>query len=158
MYTEIEEYTWPMTLNELEGQSLVSGLFKRKSSSLLQQCTRFQLERLRRAVTQQQLGFSLPVALVSPVTQLPLSVRASVHLFILYLSNRLTFDPDFLHTCYRVLGLEQIPVYRQSACRWREVNHAINPATLTTPTWRQFVISRLTLRMAPSHGGIQTSI
>ena len=32
----------------------------------------------------------------------------------------------FSHTRYRALGLELIPVYRQSARRWREVNHAID--------------------------------
>jgi len=31
----------------------------------------------------------------------------------------------FSHTRYRALGPELIPVYRQSARRWREVNHAI---------------------------------
>ena len=31
----------------------------------------------------------------------------------------------FSHTCYRALGPELIPVYRQSARRRREVNHAI---------------------------------
>ena len=34
----------------------------------------------------------------------------------------------FSHTCYRPLGPELIPVYRQSARRWREVNHAIGLA------------------------------
>ena len=34
----------------------------------------------------------------------------------------------FSHTRYRALGPELIPVYRQSARRWREVNHAIYPA------------------------------
>ena len=34
----------------------------------------------------------------------------------------------FSHTRYRALGPELIPVYRQSARRWREVNHAIDPA------------------------------
>ena len=32
----------------------------------------------------------------------------------------------FSYTRYRALGLELIPVYRQSARRWREVNHAID--------------------------------
>ena len=36
----------------------------------------------------------------------------------------------FSHTRYRALGLELIPVYRQSARRWREVNHAIYPAVV----------------------------
>ena len=31
---------------------------------------------------------------------------------------------------YRALGPELIPVYRQSARRWREVNHAIYPAVV----------------------------
>jgi len=31
----------------------------------------------------------------------------------------------FSHTSYRALGPELIPVYRQSARSWREVNHAI---------------------------------
>jgi len=31
----------------------------------------------------------------------------------------------FSHTRYRALGPELIPVYRQSARRWRELNHAI---------------------------------
>ena len=35
----------------------------------------------------------------------------------------------FSHTRYRALGPELIPVYRQSARRWREVNHAIDPQT-----------------------------
>jgi len=34
----------------------------------------------------------------------------------------------FCHTRYRALGPELIPVYRQSARRWREVNHAIDLA------------------------------
>jgi len=34
----------------------------------------------------------------------------------------------FSHTRYRALGPELIPVYRQSARRWHEVNHAIDPA------------------------------
>ena len=34
----------------------------------------------------------------------------------------------FSHTHYRALDPELIPVYRQSARRWREVNHAIHPA------------------------------
>ena len=34
----------------------------------------------------------------------------------------------FSHTRYRALGPELIPVYRQSARRWREVNHAIDLA------------------------------
>ena len=34
----------------------------------------------------------------------------------------------FSHTGYRALGPELFPVYRQSACRWREVNHAIDLA------------------------------
>jgi len=34
----------------------------------------------------------------------------------------------FSHTRYRALGPELIPVYRQSARRWREVNHDIDPA------------------------------
>jgi len=34
----------------------------------------------------------------------------------------------YSHTRYWALGLELIPVYRQSARRWREVNHAINLA------------------------------
>ena len=34
----------------------------------------------------------------------------------------------FFHTHYRALGPEPIPVYRQSARRWREVNHAIDLA------------------------------
>ena len=34
----------------------------------------------------------------------------------------------FSHTRYRALGLELIPVYRQSARRWHEVNHAIDLA------------------------------
>ena len=34
----------------------------------------------------------------------------------------------FSHTRHRALGLELIPVYRQSARRWREVNHAIDLA------------------------------
>ena len=33
----------------------------------------------------------------------------------------------FSHTRYRALGPELIPVYRQSARRWLEVNHAIYP-------------------------------
>ena len=36
----------------------------------------------------------------------------------------------FSHTRYRALGRELIPVYRQSARRWREVNHAIYPAVV----------------------------
>ena len=36
----------------------------------------------------------------------------------------------FSHTRYRALGPELIPVYRQSARRWREVNHAIYPAVV----------------------------
>ena len=35
---------------------------------------------------------------------------------------------EFSHTRYRALGPELIPVYRQSARRWREVNHAIDLA------------------------------
>ena len=34
----------------------------------------------------------------------------------------------FSHTRYRGLGPELIPVYRQSARRWREVNHAVGLA------------------------------
>ena len=34
----------------------------------------------------------------------------------------------FFRTRYRALGPELIPVYRQSARRWREVNHAIDLA------------------------------
>ena len=34
----------------------------------------------------------------------------------------------FSHTRYWALGPELIPVYRQSARRWRDVNHAIDPA------------------------------
>ena len=34
----------------------------------------------------------------------------------------------FSHTRYWALGPELIPVYRQSARRWREVSHAINQA------------------------------
>jgi len=34
----------------------------------------------------------------------------------------------FSHTRYRALGPELIPVYRQSARRWREVNYAIDLA------------------------------
>ena len=34
----------------------------------------------------------------------------------------------FSHTRYRALGPKLIPVYRQSARRWREVNHAIDLA------------------------------
>jgi len=34
----------------------------------------------------------------------------------------------FSHTRYRALDPELIPVYRQSARRWREVNHAIDLA------------------------------
>ena len=34
----------------------------------------------------------------------------------------------FSHTRYRALGPELIPAYRQSARRWREVNHAIDLA------------------------------
>ena len=34
----------------------------------------------------------------------------------------------FSRTRYRALGPEPIPVYRQSARRWREVNHATDPA------------------------------
>ena len=34
----------------------------------------------------------------------------------------------FSHTRYQALGPELIPVYRQSARKWREVNHAIDPA------------------------------
>ena len=49
----------------------------------------------------------------------------------------------FSHTRYRALGPELIPVYRQSARRWREVNHAIYPAVvchcflpgLRLPSW-----------------------
>ena len=39
----------------------------------------------------------------------------------------------FSHTRYRYrsLGPELIPVYRQSARRWREVNHAIDLAAIT---------------------------
>ena len=36
----------------------------------------------------------------------------------------------FSHTRYRALGPDLIPVYRQSARRWREVNHAIYPAVV----------------------------
>ena len=36
----------------------------------------------------------------------------------------------FSHTRYRALGPELIPVYRQSARRLREVNHAIYPAVV----------------------------
>ena len=36
----------------------------------------------------------------------------------------------FSHTRYRALGPQLIPVYRQSARRWREVNHAIYPAVV----------------------------
>jgi len=36
-----------------------------------------------------------------------------------------------MHTRYRALGPELIPVYRQSARRWREVNHAIDLAVVT---------------------------
>jgi len=36
----------------------------------------------------------------------------------------------FSHTRYRALGPELIPVYRQSARRWPEVNHAIYPAVV----------------------------
>ena len=32
----------------------------------------------------------------------------------------------FSHTRYRALGPELIPVYGQSARRWREVNHAVD--------------------------------
>ena len=36
-----------------------------------------------------------------------------------------------MHTRYRALGPELIPVYRQSARRLREVNHAIDLAVVT---------------------------
>ena len=36
----------------------------------------------------------------------------------------------FSHTRYRALGPELIPVYKQSARRWHEVNHAIYPAVV----------------------------
>ena len=36
--------------------------------------------------------------------------------------------PRFQRPRYRALGPELIPVYRQSARRWREVNHAIDKA------------------------------
>ena len=38
------------------------------------------------------------------------------------------YKKEFSHTRYRALGPELIPVYRQSARWWREVNHAIHPA------------------------------
>jgi len=40
----------------------------------------------------------------------------------------ITKNVTFSHTRYRALGPELIPVYRQSARTWREVNHAIDPA------------------------------
>ena len=42
--------------------------------------------------------------------------------------TKLKVKVKFSHTRYRALGPELIPVYRQSARRWREVNHAIYPA------------------------------
>jgi len=45
-----------MTLNDLEGHSSVSELFKCKST-FMQHFTRIQLARPRRAVPQRQLGF-----------------------------------------------------------------------------------------------------
>ena len=57
MCTRIKEHTWPVTLNELEGHSSVSGLFKCKSSTFVQQFTKIQLARSHRAVPQRQLGF-----------------------------------------------------------------------------------------------------
>ena len=57
VYDNRRAYTWPMTLNELEGHLSVSGLLKCKSSTYVQQLTRFQLARPRLAVPQQQLGF-----------------------------------------------------------------------------------------------------
>ena len=52
--------------------------------------------------------------------------------FTKYLTTilRLKVKVKFSHTRYRVLGPELIPVYRQSARRWREVNHAIYPAVI----------------------------
>ena len=44
--------------------------------------------------------------------------------------NGLKVKVKFSHTRYRALGPEPIPVYRQSARRWREVNHAIYPAVV----------------------------
>ena len=43
-------------------------------------------------------------------------------------SYRMYKKVKFSHTRYPALGPELIPVYRQSARRWREVNHAIDPA------------------------------
>ena len=40
----------------------------------------------------------------------------------------ITVKVKFSHTRYRALGPELIPVYRQSARRWREVHHAIDLA------------------------------
>ena len=56
-----------MTLNELEGYSSVSGLFRCKSSIFVQQFKRFQLARPRRAVPQRQLGFLLEIVSVLDV-------------------------------------------------------------------------------------------
>ena len=46
------------------------------------------------------------------------------------LSTSPTLKVKFSHTRYRALGPELIPVYRQSARRWHEVNHAIYPAVV----------------------------
>ena len=42
--------------------------------------------------------------------------------------RRVKVKVKFSHTRYRALGPELIPVYRQSARRWHEVNHAIDLA------------------------------
>ena len=49
------------------------------------------------------------------------TLRSSI---ILYVKVKVKFS----HTCYWALGPELIPVYRQSARWWHEVNHAIDPA------------------------------
>ena len=45
-----------------------------------------------------------------------------------YKIQSLRVKVKFSHTRYRALGPELIPVHRQSARRWREVNHAIDLA------------------------------
>jgi len=60
----------------------------------------------------------------------PTVVTAEWRWLCLVSHNSVKVKVKFSRTRYRALGPELIPVYRQSARRWREVIHAINPAVV----------------------------
>ena len=68
------------------------------------------------------------LTLILPVTQRAVCLNASVPRIVIEITQKKLKKVKFSHTRYRELGPELIPVYRQSARRWREVNHAINLA------------------------------